>query len=210
MSSSKRVTPAQLPRLTDPLPVRSDQFTAGGNFIGTMPGRPPQPTAEEAYQSGLVEGERRGREAAMKEIAPACQELQTLARALADARRERIEQTERELVDVAVEIARRILHGELQQGGDVVIRLARSVIEAAREEGGTLTLRVAPADLELIRTHLPELEVDLADCSLRALADPSIELGSVVLETARRCYDGRPGRILADIARGAERNGSGT
>jgi len=202
MSSSERVAPARLPRLaTDALPVRRDEFTSSGSFTRAAPSKAPPLSAEEAYQNGLVEGERRGREATMKELEPARQELQALERSLAFARRERIEQAERELTDVAVEIARRILRGELAQGSDVVVRLARSCIEAAREEGGVLTLHVAPPDLDLIRTHLPELEVDLADCSLRVVPDAAIARGSLVLETARRCYDGRPERILDAHAR---------
>jgi flagellar biosynthesis/type III secretory pathway protein FliH len=206
MSSSDRLERARLPRLgSEALPVRRDEFTPGAGFARTASGKAPPLSADEAYQTGLVEGERRGREAALKEIEPARQELQALARSMAVARRERIEQAERELTDVAVQLARQILRGELQQGGDVVVRMARSCIEAARHEGDVLTLRVAPADLDLIRTHLPELEVDLADCSLRAHPDPSIPRGSIVLETRQRCYEGRPERILDAIARNVAR-----
>ena len=206
MSSSERVERPRLPRLAvEALPVRRDEFSAGAGFPRAASGKTPPLSAEEAYQNGLVEGERRGREAAQKEIEPARQELQALARSLAVARRERIEQAERELTDIAIQIARQILRGELQQSGDVVLRMARSCIEAARHEGDVLTLRVAPADLDLIRTHLPELEVDLADCSLRARPDASIPRGSVVLETKQRCYEGRPERILDATAQSVER-----
>jgi flagellar assembly protein FliH len=206
MSSSERLERARLPRLAaETLPVRRDEFTPGGSFARATGGKAPPLSAEEAYQNGLVEGERRGREAAQKEIEPARQELQALARSMAVARRDRIEQAERELIDVAIEVARQILRGELQQSGDVVVRMARSCIEAARHEGDVLTLRVAPADLELIRTHLPELEVDLADCSLRAVPDASIPRGAIVLETKQRCYEGRPERILDAVAQSVER-----
>lgn len=205
MSSSERLERARLPRLgVDTLPVRRDEFTPGSSFARAASGKAPPLSNEESYQNGLVEGERRGREAAAKEIEPVRQELQALARSMAVARRERIEQAERELTDVAIQIARQILHGELQQSGDIVVRMARSCIEVARHEGDVLTLRVSPKDLDLIRTHLPELEVDLADCSLRAVPDASIPRGSIVLETRQRCYEGRPERILDAIAQSIE------
>src|SRR5688500_17380844 len=148
MSSCKPVERAHLPRLAaETLPVRRDEFSAGSNFVRTSSSQPPPQSAEEAYQSGLVDGERRGREAAQKEMQPVIEELQALARSMAVARSERIEQAQRELTDLAVEIARQIMRGELQQSGDVVLRMARSCIEAARHEGDVLTLRVAPADL---------------------------------------------------------------
>jgi len=197
MSSSDRL---QRPRLfhldRETPPARQDQFTPQLTFERVVSATGAPISAEEAYKSGLVDGEQRGREAALKELAPVLDELRAVARALTAARHERIEQAERDLLGIAGELAKRILHGELQQAGDVSVRMARACIAAAQDEEGVLTLHVAPADLELIRTHLPELQVDLGDRSLRIATDAALTPGNVVLETARRCYDGRPERLL--------------
>ena len=115
----------------------------------------------------------------------------------------RLEAAESDLLDVATEVARRVLRGELEQSEDVVLRLARSCIEEAKSEGA-LVLRVSPGDLERVRAHLPDLEAELADGEIRLQGDPAIARGCVVLETARGCYDGRPDRILDDARLRAE------
>ena len=153
-------------------------------------------TPEQAFKNGLAQGESIGREAALKELAPVIDKLHAMASSMARVREQRLEEVESELVDIAGEIARRILKGELQQPGDVVVRLARACVDEVRDEGGAV-LRVNPQDLELVRIHLAELESELADAAIRVEADPGIEAGCVVVETPRRCYEGRPERILA-------------
>ncbi len=154
-----------------------------------------EPSPDEAYRNGLAEGEQRGRDAALKELDPVIQELRSLATSMSSVRQERLDAAESELIQVATDVARRILHGELQQADDVILRMARACVEQAKEED-SLVLHVAPSDLELMRTHVPELELDLADGSVGVQTDPCITPGSVVLQTSQRCYDGRPERIL--------------
>jgi flagellar assembly protein FliH len=155
-----------------------------------------EPTAEEAYRAGLTEGEQRGREAALKEVAPAIAELRRLAASLTHLREQRIADAEQDLVEVATEMARRILHGELRQDTDSVLRLARACVQEAGESE-PLVLHVAVEDVDLVRTHLPDLASELAEAELRIEPDATIPRGSVVLEAGSRCYEGRPERILA-------------
>ncbi len=156
------------------------------------------PTADEAFQNGLVEGEQRGREAALKELLPAIDELRAIATSLKQVHDQRIDAAEADVVQAASDVARHILQGEIQAADDVVLRMARGCLDSARDEG-TLVLRVAPDDLELVRTHLPELEHDLAEQTLTLAADPMLARGGVVLETPTRCFEGRPERVLDRI-----------
>jgi flagellar assembly protein FliH len=158
--------------------------------------RAPRLSADDAYAQGLAEGERRGRDEAVKELVPVIAELREIARALGSVRSRRLAELERELVDLACELARRVLHGELALGGDAVARLARALIEAAADEE-RLVLRCAPSDVDLLRAHATELELDLADGGVQLAPDATLAPGNVVLETARRCYDARPERVLA-------------
>jgi flagellar biosynthesis/type III secretory pathway protein FliH len=202
MSSSDRIERLRLIDFSkQKAEARRNAFVPCTSFEHLRQETPAQPTAEESYQRGLAEGEQRGRAAALKELTPALDALRDIAQSLAAVRAERLGAAEQDLLDVATEIARRILHGELQQGGDVVLRMARACIEEARGSEGPLTLRVAAADLEVLRAHIAELQVDLADHQLRIVPDPRVERGGVVLETVGRCYEGRPQRVLA-AARG--------
>lgn len=195
--SSSEAGAAPLPDLRGELvaPARSVPAFEPGNFAAVTT-RAPRLSPEEAYAQGLAEGERRGRDEAVKELVPVIAELRELARSLGNVRSRRLAELEGELVDLACEIARRVLHGELALGGEAVARLARALIEAAADEE-RLVLHCSPADVDLLRAHASELELDLADGGVQLAADPKLEPGSVVLETARRCFDGRPDRVLA-------------
>ena len=152
-------------------------------------------TPDEAHRDGLTEGEARGRAATLKELEPVLAELRSVTQSMIAVRQERLDAVESDLVQLATELAKRILRGELAQGEDAVLQMARACIEEAKGES-PLILRVAPGDIEILRAHLPELELDLADTSVQLRADALLEPGSIVLETALRCYDGRPERLL--------------
>jgi flagellar biosynthesis/type III secretory pathway protein FliH len=184
-------------------PGRQPGFEEGHSFERVGAGIEGFVSPEEAYQEGLTEGERRGREAASKELSPVVEELRAAARAMAEVRAQRLESAENELLEVATEIARRILHGELQQSHDVALRMARACIQEANDEG-VLVLQVSPSDAALIRTHVPDLETDLADASIRIAVDPRISAGGVVLDTPTRSYEGRPQRLLDAAVRQLE------
>jgi len=198
MSSSDRLERPKLPDLRKVTPEKwQPNFRERHEFEAVRLPTAPPISAEEAHQNGFVEGERIGRAAALKEFGPVLDELGKLAVALRDVRAQRLAAAEADLGDLAAEIARRILHGELQAGGDIAVRMARAVIEEARDAEGERVLHVAPVDAELLRTHLPELEVDLAEGSIRVQPDPAMTPGGVVLVTSRGCYEGRPERVLA-------------
>jgi len=198
MSSSDRLERPKLPdlRKVTPEPWKPN-FRARNEFEPVRLPTAPPISADEAHQNGMVEGERLGRAAALKEFGPVLDQLGKLAAAMRDVRVQRLAAAEADLGDVAAEIAKRILHGELQAGSDIAVRMARAVIAEACDAEGERVLHVAPGDAELLRTHLPELEVDLSEGSIRVLADPAITPGGVVLVTSRACYEGRPGRVLA-------------
>ncbi len=176
-------------------PARREAAFEPGQFEA-LAGRAPQRTPDEAHALGLAEGERRGRDEALKELVPVIAELREIARALGSLRAQRLAELEGEIVDLACELARRVLHAELALGGPAVAQLARALVEAAGDEERRV-LRCAPADVDLLRAHAGELELDLADGGVQLAADASLSPGEVVLETERRCYDARTERVLA-------------
>ena len=187
-----------------PAPPRED-FTEQTDFPRLTSTVQLELTPDDAHRNGLTEGEERGRTAALKEMEPVLAELRALIQSMTVVRQERLEAAEGDLIQVATEITKRILRGELAQSEDIVLRMARACIEEAQGEA-PLILHVAPDNLEMLRTRLPELELDLADTAVQVQADASLEPGSVVLEAPLRCYDGRPQRLLrqAEQRLGAE------
>lgn len=196
MSSSERLHRPPIHDLRADIPEQTQpEFNEQLEFVRTIGATAPPLTVEEAHRNGIVEGEQRGRAAALKELEPVIEEFRSTIHAMTQVRSQRLSDAEDELVSVATDIAQRILRGELQLGNDVVLRMARACIEEAKGEG-PMTLKVSPSELDLVRVHLPELELEASEDGLRLQADPQLGLGCVLLETERRCYDGRPERIL--------------
>lgn len=196
MSSSELLKrPAWIDLQRETPPGKVDDFVETSDFETVARTSQILQAPDEAFRNGLIEGEQRGRAAAHKELEPVVAELRELGRALASLRADRLHALEGELIEIACELARRILHAELREPHDAVVRLARVCLEEAAGESG-LVLRVSPVELDLVRTHAAELELDLADGGVSIQADASLQPGNVVLETATRCIDGRPDRIL--------------
>ncbi len=195
--SSSEATAVTLPDLHGELRAPAAAGTAfePGNFEAVTT-RAARRTPDEAHAQGLAEGERRGRDEAVKELVPVIGELREIARSLGTLRSQRLAELEGELTDLGCELARRVLHAELALGGPAVAQLARALIEAATDEE-RLVLHCAPGDVDLLRAHATELELDLADGGVQLAPDASLAPGNVVLETARRCFDARPERVLA-------------
>jgi flagellar biosynthesis/type III secretory pathway protein FliH len=175
--------------------VPAGQFSEQIEFEKVASSRTLELTPDEAYRNGLAEGEKLGRAATLKEISPVLDELRAFARGLAIVREQRLMELEGELLDVATELARRILRAELETSTEAAARLARACIEEAAGQKG-LVLRAAAADLERVRRYVADLELDLADGGICVEADADLPRGAVVLHTPLRVYDGRPERLL--------------
>lgn len=148
----------------------------------------------EAYRQGLEEGRRQA--AAQWDAA-----LQRLARSLEEIAgckpRLRLE-AEREVVELALAIARRILRRELQVDPEAVLGLVKAAMEKASQREIT-EVRVHPAHAPLVRAHLERIGAPEA---LEVRADPALEPGAVLVETARGLIDASIETQLDEIGRG--------
>ncbi len=105
---------------------------------------------------------------------------------------------ERELVGLALAIARRILRRELQVDAEAVLGLAKAALEKAslREVTG---VRLHPALAAPVRAHLARIG---APQSIEVRDDPSLEPGAVLVETVRGTIDASLETQLDEIGRG--------
>lgn len=148
----------------------------------------------EAYQQGLEEGRRQA--AAQWDAA-----LQRLARSLEEIAgckpRLRLE-AEREVVELALAIARRIVRRELHIDPEAVLGLVKAALAKAGQREIT-EVRVHPAHAEPVRAHLERIGAPEA---LEVRPDPSLEPGAVLVETARGLIDASVETQLDEIGRG--------
>lgn len=148
----------------------------------------------EAFRKGVEEGRRQGAaqmEASLARLARSIEEIAGLKpRLRAEA--------ERELVAVALAIARRILRRELHVDPDAVLGLAKAALEKAslRE---VAEIRLHPSHAAPVRSHLARIGAPEA---IRVHEDASLEPGAVIVETARGAIDASLETQLDEISRG--------
>ncbi len=128
------------------------------------------------------------------------------AAALARAALERdriLEEAEREVVAIALAIARKVLGREVRSGSEAVVDLAAAALAEARARR-EVVLRVSPADAAAIGAARHRLSAALARAPLEVREDPSIEPGGAVVDTEAGRIDARVETQLEAIARAIE------
>jgi type III secretion protein L len=124
--------------------------------------------------------------------------------ALAAAERDRmLASAERELVSLAIAIARKVLGDELAARPGAVVDLAARALHEARERR-EVTLRVHPADAPAVRNGGDALGAILRRAPLCVREDPGVAAGSVLVETEAGRVDARIETQLAHLARALE------
>ncbi|MBZ5591184.1 MAG: flagellar assembly protein FliH [Acidobacteriia bacterium] len=160
---------------------------------------PPSPELPpDARQAAFREGEAAGRAAAQNEIRPLLERFAHTIEELAALRPRLREQAERDVVRLAVAIARRVVRRELTIDPQAVAGLAKAALEqlAAEER---IRVRVHPEDEAAVRSSLAQTR--RAD-AIEVTGDAALERGSAVFETGRGNLDASAETQLAEIERG--------
>jgi flagellar assembly protein FliH len=150
---------------------------------------PFQPTAEQqtqlaalerdAFTKGYAQGERAGLEAGGKRAEAMLRRLAQTLEELAGLRDNMIRQTERELVQLSVAIARRILQRETSVDPELTAALAHIALERL---GGAApaTVRLHPDDYTIVTAGQV---TPLSGRQVEILPDPSVSRGGCLVET---------------------------
>ena len=153
---------------------------------------------QEAYAKGVAAGEATGATRALERLAPAFAGLSSMLQQLAATPKRVRAEAEASTVELALAIARRILHREIAADPEAILGLVRHAAERvnARE---LHRLRVAPGDAAMLIEHRDRLNLPAA---LEIIADPQLTPGSALFETARGELDASVGTQLDEIQRG--------
>lgn len=144
---------------------------------------------EKAYQEGLGRGLEEGRALAEQEF----REMTLRAReVLREAEAERaaiLDQMEREIVELAQEIAGRIVAAELKLNHEVVAAVAKEALALVRDRMRVMIL-VHPEDLVACQKARPEFEALLPENAvLRILPDSEVKRGGCIVDTGEGVVD---------------------
>jgi flagellar biosynthesis/type III secretory pathway protein FliH len=199
---AERVQPA-FQRLSWGSPVRRTCSRPFGSREPISSPYPPHPHAEDVEQAaycrgfsdgekkGYEQGEHAGRESVQSQLDSLLQSVRQMLAELEGFRRQEVRTLEKELVELTLAIARKVVGREVAARPDIVADLLRDAVRRL-EHAGALKIRMNPADLERLSDVLPQLLKDLGDPGrVTCEADASLSVGGCFIEGEAGDIDAR-------------------
>jgi flagellar assembly protein FliH len=143
---------------------------------------------EEARAEGLARGLAEGQERARVEAEERLRALAASIEELAGYRLRLVREAERDLLELAVRIAEKVVRDTIARDGETVVRALRAALEEL-PRGEPCTVRCHPADEGALSGFLAGSGAGPAACTLRA--DPALTPGGCVVESAAGDIDVR-------------------
>jgi flagellar assembly protein FliH len=151
----------------------------------------------EAFASGHAAGERAGLEAGNKRAEAMLRRLAQTLDELRSLRATMIRQSEQQMVQLALAIARRILRREATVDEDLLVAMARVALERLGDAGNA-TIRLNPEDY----SHTVQRHGDhWAGARVRVVADPSVSRGGCLVESDFGLIDASVDAQFEQVAR---------
>lgn len=152
-----------------------------------LPSEPGSPVASgdlaelerEAFAKGFAQGERSGQEAASQRGEAMLRRLTETLQELTQLRSQMIHQTERQMVELALAVARRVVHREVSLDPDLLVAMARVALDRLGE-AAQITVRLNPDDYRVVGA--PRV-AQLTASNVTVVADGRIERGGCRVES---------------------------
>jgi len=147
-----------------------------------------QSSKEEGYQQGYKEGYEQGYSYGISESENEgkriIDEARTYLSNCKEAVKAYIEDKEKSIIDLSIEIARHIINTELTMNPDAICKIAHSAISKVADKHQVI-LKVCPQDLPFIRDKKDELGIFTnSNSDILIIPDASIKQGCVTAETS--------------------------
>jgi flagellar assembly protein FliH len=151
----------------------------------------------EAFSKGFAQGERAGGEAAAKRGEAMLRRLTETLEELTTLREQMIHQTERQMVQLALAIARRVVYREVSLDQDLLVAMARVALERLGEHA-QVTVRLNPEDFEATAAARA---AQWTGTHVTVVADARVGRGGCRLESEFGAIDAGVDAQIQEIAR---------
>jgi flagellar assembly protein FliH len=146
---------------------------------------------KEGHAAGLAQGEAEGLARAQAAIDEANERSHRLISLAEEQGRQALLSAERDMVELALAVASKVLVKEIEENPVVVLPIIRAALDKVRDHE-QVTLRVHPADYELALAARLELSAMMAkENALAVVADAALKNGDCVMETPYGTVDAR-------------------
>ena len=149
-----------------------------------------------ASDRGFSEGLKKGIEQEKRESSLSVESVGKLIRELKKLKKQFLEGSEKEIIDLAFLIAEKVIHKEVSIGREVIVSVLRDAMKSMQERDG-VSIRLNPGDY----CHLTEAKPDFLDSYNDILIekDEGIGQGGVIIETYSGVVDARLDKQLNKI-----------
>jgi flagellar assembly protein FliH len=157
---------------------------------------------KEAYEKGFAEGQKAGGEVGEKMAEALLNQYSASVEALNRLRGEIFATSEREVIRLALEIARKIIKREVAIDEELILALVKVALDRVADRA-LISVRVNPKDhAAMARHHAALSDADALSESVKLIEDPLIGRGGCVIETESGTIDARIEEQLREIERG--------
>jgi len=167
-------------------------------------GSPPQTAAtlsaaqeREIFANGFAQGERAGAAAAQEQSAVLAKELSRTLEDLMQVRTEMIRQTERQMVQLALAVARRVVRREVSIDQDLLLAMMRVALDRL-SDAATVTVRLHPTEHKAVTAAMSGRPFD---GHVTVVGDPRVARGGCRVESDYGEIDAGVDAQIQEIAR---------
>lgn len=183
------------------IPAWMQVVASSRRFDGQLSSSDPSQIEKTAYENGFRQGEKAGLEIAEKKVeatmrryADAILEIGRLKPAL-------YAQAEREVVKLALEVAKKVVHREVQIDPEIIQTLVRVALSHVAVKSA-VTIRIHPADYSFMLEHRAAItRPGESEREMVLLADKSMQRGGCLIETECGDIDGRIEEEFREVER---------
>ncbi len=146
---------------------------------------------EQGYQDGLIQGRQAGREEWQNLLDQAVAQTKQMLMATEKDAKEMMKDAERQIIDIALAVSRKILAYEIAENPIVVLPLVKAALEKVSDQED-IVIRVSNDDFDSVLLAKRDLQNMVGrEHALKIIPDRTIESGSCVIDTSYGTVDGR-------------------
>ena len=138
---------------------------------------------KEGHDTGYEEGFKKGEEAAQKEFSPFLATIEDLIADLTIFRKNMYDKLEREMVEMVVSLAKKVIHFEFSTRDDAVQEMIRLAVQSVLDRE-SMVIKINPADKGYAESFRPELHHLFSEIkNITFEAHSGVERGGCIVET---------------------------
>lgn len=151
------------------------------------------------YEKGYALGYEKGTKDGEKEIALKIERLEGIIKELEGFKTKMLNKLLPQIIDISMEVARKIIHKEIELDKNIVMYVAQDAIKKIEESEEDIVIKVNPLDYEVIIANIGLLKEQSGLKNIVVEPQPTISPGGCYIETRTGEIDARIEEQLKEV-----------